>query len=340
MNIGRQIREHRLRVGLTQEKLAERLNLSAQAISKWENGSTLPDITLLPEISSIFGVTIDELFDCPEEMHLNRIEAMLEREPLLSRSDFDYAVSRLKEGLEKPDTRARCLGLLAELYQQRSAGYATLAADTAREAIAADPENSGPHKTLFHAERGGMGDWCYANHSRLIEFYQCFTRDHPACRLGYLWLMDNLIADHRLAEAREALTAMQTVADTYHVPLYAGWIAHAAGNDAKAERCWQEMTNRFADNWLAWFMRADTYAHRAMYPEAIQFCLEAAKRQTPPRYTDVWDTIAQLSLLTGNKAQAREAWQNVLTILREDWQLTEGETVRGYEENLAQLGEN
>ena len=100
-----------------------------------------------------------------------------------------------------------------------------------------------------------------------------------------------------------------------------------------------EMTDRFADNWLAWFMRADTYAHRALYPEAIRFCLEAAKRQTPPRYTDVWDTIAQLSLLTGNRAQAREAWQNVLSILREDWQFTEGETVRGYEENLAQLGE-
>lgn len=48
--------------GLTQEILAEKLGLSFQAISKWENQQSSPDILLLPQIADIFGVQIDDLF--------------------------------------------------------------------------------------------------------------------------------------------------------------------------------------------------------------------------------------------------------------------------------------
>ena len=47
--------------GLTQEDIAKKLNISAQAVSKWENDISSPDISLLPELASIFNVTIDEL---------------------------------------------------------------------------------------------------------------------------------------------------------------------------------------------------------------------------------------------------------------------------------------
>ncbi len=46
---------------MTQESLAERLNVSRQAVTKWERGQSLPDIQNLKEISNIFGVTIDSL---------------------------------------------------------------------------------------------------------------------------------------------------------------------------------------------------------------------------------------------------------------------------------------
>lgn len=48
--------------GLTQEGLASQLGLSFQAVSKWENGQSSPDITLLPQIAKIFNVSIDGLF--------------------------------------------------------------------------------------------------------------------------------------------------------------------------------------------------------------------------------------------------------------------------------------
>lgn len=52
----------RRRAGLTQEQFAEKLGLSFQAVSKWENGLSCPDIALLPEIAAIYGVEIGQLF--------------------------------------------------------------------------------------------------------------------------------------------------------------------------------------------------------------------------------------------------------------------------------------
>lgn len=63
MMIGKNIKRLRVNVGMTQEQLAERLHISGQAVSKWENETALPDITLLPELADCFGVTIDELMD-------------------------------------------------------------------------------------------------------------------------------------------------------------------------------------------------------------------------------------------------------------------------------------
>jgi len=61
MGIGDNIAQKRRAVGLTQQKLAEQLNLSFQAVSKWENGATLPDIALLPRLAAILRTSVDAL---------------------------------------------------------------------------------------------------------------------------------------------------------------------------------------------------------------------------------------------------------------------------------------
>lgn len=59
--IGSRIAKLRKRKGLTQEELAVKLGVSAQAVSKWENDISCPDISLLPQLVRILGVTADEL---------------------------------------------------------------------------------------------------------------------------------------------------------------------------------------------------------------------------------------------------------------------------------------
>ena len=61
MTLGETIRTLRKNAGLSQEALAEKLGVSRQAVSKWENDLSCPDITLLPQLARLFGVTTDEL---------------------------------------------------------------------------------------------------------------------------------------------------------------------------------------------------------------------------------------------------------------------------------------
>ena len=62
MSIGQVIKKLRKERNLTQEELAELLNVTSQAVSKWENGAGLPDISQIVPIASVFGVSTDVLF--------------------------------------------------------------------------------------------------------------------------------------------------------------------------------------------------------------------------------------------------------------------------------------
>ena len=59
--LGSRIGECRKKKGITQDQLAEHIGVSPQAVSKWENDLSCPDITLLPQLADYFNITIDEL---------------------------------------------------------------------------------------------------------------------------------------------------------------------------------------------------------------------------------------------------------------------------------------
>ncbi|MEE1525445.1 MAG: helix-turn-helix transcriptional regulator, partial [Lacticaseibacillus paracasei] len=59
MHIDQVIRERRLALGLTQEELANKIGVSAPAVSKWEKGVSYPDITLLPALARILGTDVN-----------------------------------------------------------------------------------------------------------------------------------------------------------------------------------------------------------------------------------------------------------------------------------------
>lgn len=68
MTIGKRIAALRREKGLKQDDLAQMLEVSPQAVSKWENDQTCPDISLLPKLAKILGVTVDELLSGKQEL--------------------------------------------------------------------------------------------------------------------------------------------------------------------------------------------------------------------------------------------------------------------------------
>lgn len=65
MTLGRKIAALRRQSGMTQEALAQKLGVTNQAVSKWEQDSCCPDVQLLPELAEVFRVSLDTLFDRP-----------------------------------------------------------------------------------------------------------------------------------------------------------------------------------------------------------------------------------------------------------------------------------
>lgn len=63
MTFGEKLSSYRKQANLTQEDLAEKLNVSRQAVAKWENGKGLPDLDNIKKLASIFNTSIDELLD-------------------------------------------------------------------------------------------------------------------------------------------------------------------------------------------------------------------------------------------------------------------------------------
>ncbi len=198
MSIGKKIKELRGQKGLTQEKLAAALNVTPQAVSKWENETALPDITLLPALSVCFGVRIDDFFALNDTDRPQRIESMIEREDFLAREELDTARHFLEERIAADPADARSLRTLAALYNHRADGYHRKAEVLAKRSLELEPTEKEGHSLLSFAAQGACWDGCSANHRELIDYYYDFIAKNPTYRQGYLWLLDNLIAAGRL----------------------------------------------------------------------------------------------------------------------------------------------
>ena len=101
MNIGNNIRELRRRAGQTQEQLAGALNVSFQAVSKWENGTALPDITMIPLLARYFSVTTDALLSYDRDRVMDEVMAIVDRAYEYRVSDPAHSRQILEEGLRQ-----------------------------------------------------------------------------------------------------------------------------------------------------------------------------------------------------------------------------------------------
>lgn len=121
MKLGEKIKELRKAKGISQEILANYLGVSFQAVSKWENDSTLPDVTMIPAIASFFGVTTDELLDFNVYEIQKNVEAIVTEHSKYRDSDKRKAEKIIRDGLKRfpgNDVLLNCLIGVLELPEQ------------------------------------------------------------------------------------------------------------------------------------------------------------------------------------------------------------------------------
>ena len=101
VHIGSKIRELRKERNISQDILAQYLGVSFQAVSKWEVGTAMPDVMLIPAIASFFGVSTDELFDYDRMQIEKKVEEIVTEAAGLRRSDPRKAEKILRKGLKQ-----------------------------------------------------------------------------------------------------------------------------------------------------------------------------------------------------------------------------------------------
>ncbi len=326
MELGKKIRQLRFKANLTQEQLADKLGIGPQAVSKWENAAAMPDITTLPLLAEVFGVSIDDLFDLTNEQRFNRIENRMDIEEDLPQDVFMEYEEFLKSQLNDEQNKKRATELLAYLYWHRMDSFARRAKRYAEEAVRLSPAEKGCQWMLQKAAGHAAWDWNIHNHSAAVEFYREIVKAAPDDELPYAYLFDNLLADHRTDEAEELLERYAALpgVNPVHVGVYRAHIALARFDAQTADRIMEELGERYPDDFVYLFEAAQYYAGKCDYDRAIalyerSFELEPRR----PRFQDELQAIADIYEIRGDKRRAAETWGRIVDLLENEWGLTE-----------------
>ena len=326
MELGKKIRQLRFKAGLTQEQLADKLGIGAQSVSKWENGLSMPDISALPLIAEIFGVTIDDLFDLTTDQRLNRIENRMDAEEELPADVFREFEDFLQAELKDKEHRKRATELIAYLYFHRMNSDAQKATRYAKEAIVRAPGEKGCQWILSKTENHAVWDWNMANHSKAIAFYLDLVKKNPNEALPCMYLIDNLIADRRADEAEYWLDRYCRLSKAHPVMkrVYRAYIALARFDEPAADAIMEDLLEEQPENDAVLFETAQYYAAKADYQKAIgiyERAFAADKRR--PRFQDALMGIADIYEITGDHAKAAATYDRIVDLLENEWGLTE-----------------
>ena len=310
--MGKKIRQLRFKAGLTQEQLADKLGIGPQSVSKWENAAAMPDITTLPLLAEIFGVTIDDLFDLTAEQRLNRIENRMDAEEELPADVYREFEDFLQTELHDEKNKQRATEIIAYLYWHRCNAMGQKASRYAREAIAFQPEKKDSYWIL--------------SKTKAIAFYRELVEANPDKTLPYMYLIDNLLADHRADEAERVLERYSALNGAHPVMkrVYRAYIALARFDEPAADKIMEELLAEQPENDAVLFETAQYYAAKADYRKAIGIYEKAfAADPQRPRFTDALDAIAEIYEIMGDYAQAAKTYDRILELLENEWGLSE-----------------
>ncbi|MBQ9911219.1 MAG: helix-turn-helix domain-containing protein [Lachnospiraceae bacterium] len=340
MELGKKIRQLRFKAGLTQEMLAEKLGIGPQSVSKWETGVAMPDISSLPLIAEIFGVSIDELFDLTAEQRLNRIENRMDIEEELPQDVFRDYEDYLKAQIENGEFRERAVSLAAYLYWHRMNSCAEKVKRYAKDSIRTAPGKKECQWMLAQAEHHAVWDWNISNHKNAIEFYREVVDENPEERLPYLYLIDNLLADRRTDEAEQCIEKLAALPDPdlIMIEVYRAFVRLLKFDEKGADGIMEDLLKAHPDDSAVLFETAQYHAKKGDYEKAAglyekSFDLDPRR----PRFQDALYAVADICEIRKDYQKAAKVYDRIIDLLEREWDMTEETVVQDAKKERARL---
>lgn len=292
------LRKLRLDRKLTQERAAEHLGVSAQAVSRWETGITYPDVLSLPQIAALYGVLVDELFRPLPQGYANNAQRLLAVYEQTGKHEDFFAAYLEFEKLHRAGTMTaddeRSYGILHEYMTGHCLQTALESYDrTLVRTRNDDPElfRRTQRQKMQLRGRIGQGADCIDEQEAAVQA----NPDDPAewVNLAAAYHMCGQHAD-ALRVCREALTRFPDEGLLY---VYAGDSCRALQQYAEAFDAWHNA------------VRLDDKFMDAMY--SIAFCHEELGQYA--KAAAQWDAIARRLKGNGMDVEAQYPTQQAMT---------------------------
>lgn len=319
LNLGSVIKRLRIEHTITQDELAAYLGISFQAVSKWETGTTLPDITMLPKLAAFFGVRIDELFSINHKDELERIDTMLQRETMTDQN-YSYA-KRILDGIlrENPED-VDAMKRYAKVYLTKTNSDLLAAGRMLESAMALSPLDAEIY-ALYRGVRGGSEYKHHSDNDWFIRVCEPYAKKYPQnCEL-YRMLIEAMISKKYFQRAEALLDVVQFEGENKYIrEVLLGDIALAQGNDQTAKEIWLTIPK---ENWLGQYEVGERFNRLNEYEKAIECFNNAYEAQTAPHKMDMMYSLAFLYKKLGRFAEAKKEWELIIEALLSEYKLTE-----------------
>lgn len=322
--IGEKIKELRIQAGISQQILADRLYITSQAVSKWENNTSQPDINLLPDIASIFGVRIDDLFEYTDEKAFTQIENMIEIQFRMTNEEFIRAENFLLEKIKNDSNSYRANSILGDLYISYAGNLREKAVIYAKKALEIKPDNIFDLNTVNNASNGALYDFSVANHKGLIDYYKKEITLKPDSKNLYEYLIKNLIEDGRYEEALNYLKKAKSLGNQSLYSFYTVYIKEKQNGFENVKDAYLQLADSNLEDWELLYNIANTFSLNGCYKEAINLWQVSFDAQTKPRLTDQYEAICLCYILIGDFDKSIDTYRKELKLLEDEWGITYG----------------
>ncbi|MCL2224186.1 MAG: helix-turn-helix domain-containing protein [Defluviitaleaceae bacterium] len=241
ISIGENVKLLRSEKQVTQEQLADYLKISCQAVSKWENGVTTPDIALLPIIAEYFDITIDELFKVDMTGYKNRAERLTARYDMTGRKeDFDKAEAEYERLVSSDNADACDISGYARLNIYRADALAAKAESLLNEAISLG-DNGAENLLITLLAKQGRNHESIEKYEAQIKSDSANIKNWHNLVHAYYPVGRNLNTHGNTELALEtALRGLEKFPNDAFLHSLCGFVLREQGEHEKALDCWEK----------------------------------------------------------------------------------------------------
>jgi len=321
LEIGKTIKKYRSEKNITQEELARYLNISYQAVSKWENGAAMPDISLLPRLAVFFGVKIDDLFCVADTDTFERIDHMLEHEHTISDENFIYASRFLEERLKSNENDVEALRRYVRLYKHRINRYNLAACGLMQKAIDLSPSDEGLIYSLVRLRK--------ARQESAAAFLEKMTAKYPSSIPLKEALAREYIDQKHFDKAGDIIKNLRAIENKAEYALYAFDMEPYQIEREKLARLLEDIAESYGEKNSYIYYEVGTRFESLLHDseKALHYYQKHFEAQEKPRRLDAVYAQAFLYNNLGEYKKAIDAWQLILQVQAEDYNTADGESV-------------